>query len=96
MNIQPIVCFQQNQRDEVRLMGGDGSVAGAISTTPGIKNTNYLCVADDNAKAAIDENLCGSLKVGGGSPLIAYQRSQELCAPEILRESAPNTSKRAR
>lgn len=89
------VCFQQNQRDEVRLMGGDGSVAGAISAAPGMKNTNYLCVADDNAKAAIDEDVCGTLKVGG-SPLIVYQRSQDLCAPEILRESAPNTSKRAR
>lgn len=90
------VCFQQNQRDEVRLMSGYGSVAGAISAAPGMKNTNYLCVADDNAKAAIDEDVCGTLKVGGGSPLIAYQRSQDLCAPEILRESAPNTSKRAR
>lgn len=90
------VCFQQNQRDEVRLMGGDGSVAGAISATPGMKNTNYLCVADDAAKAAIDENLCGTLKVGGGSPLVVYQRSQEPCAQEILRESALNTSKRAR
>lgn len=24
-----------------------------------------LCMADDNAKAAIDEDLCGTLKVGG-------------------------------
>lgn len=27
-----------------------------------------ICAADDNAKAAVDEDLCGSLKVGGGSP----------------------------
>ena len=25
-----------------------------------------LCVADDNANAAVDEDLCGTLKVGGG------------------------------
>ena len=27
-----------------------------------------VCAADDNGKAAIEEDLCGSLKVGGGSP----------------------------
>lgn len=25
-----------------------------------------VCVADDNARAAIDDDLCGSLKIGGG------------------------------
>lgn len=91
-----VVCFQQNQRDEVRLIGGVGDISGALSTGSGAKNQNYLCVADDNAKAAIDENLCGTLKAGGGTPWVTCQRSQELCAPETTRESAPNTSKRAR
>jgi len=27
-----------------------------------------VCAADDNGKTAIEEDLCGSLKVGGGSP----------------------------
>ncbi len=27
-------------------------------------------MADDNAKAAIDENMCGSLKVGGAPPMV--------------------------
>lgn len=27
-----------------------------------------ICAADDNGKTAIEEDLCGSLKVGGGSP----------------------------
>ena len=31
------------------------------------KDPPILCVADDNVNAAIDENLCGSLKVGGVS-----------------------------
>ena len=90
------VCFQQNQRDEVRLIGGVGDISGALSAGSGAKNQNYLCVADDDAKAAIDEDLCGTLKVGGGTPWVTYQRSQESCAPETTRESAPNTSKRAR
>lgn len=33
-----------------------------------------ICMADDNAKAAIDEDMCGSLKVGGGAPSIAHGR----------------------
>lgn len=74
------VCFQQNQRDEVRLMGGDGSVAGAISAAPGMKNTNYLCVADDNAKAAVDEDVCGTLKVGGVALDCLSETTGALCA----------------
>ena len=42
LNYQPIVCFQQNTRDEVRLMNGDGKIAGAISAQPGMKQQNYM------------------------------------------------------
>lgn len=31
-----------------------------------------LCVADDNAHAAIDQDVCGTLKVGGAVPMVAY------------------------
>ena len=37
------VCCQQNQRDEVRLVGGDGMVAGAITSETGGKNYNFVC-----------------------------------------------------
>lgn len=37
---RPAVCFQQNQRDEVRNMGEQ---AGALTAQPGIHNQNYLC-----------------------------------------------------
>ena len=33
-----------------------------------------ICVADDNANSAIDENVSGSLKVGGGGPWLAMRR----------------------
>lgn len=66
----PILCFQQNTRDEVRYINGDGSIAGALAANSGAKQTNYiLCVADDNVNAAIDEDMSGSLKVGGGQAL---------------------------
>lgn len=38
------------------------------------RGQNVICMADDNAKAAIDEDMCGSLKVGGSAPWIAQGR----------------------
>ena len=37
-----VQCFVQNTRDEVRLMNGDGNLAGALSAEPGMKQQNYL------------------------------------------------------
>ena len=34
--------FQQNQRNEVRYMGEDGSISGALSSDSGAKQTNYV------------------------------------------------------
>ena len=36
------VAFQQNTRDEVRYVGGDGKIAGALAASSGMKQTNYL------------------------------------------------------
>lgn len=39
---EPPRCFTQNQRDELRLLGGDGEIAGAVSAEPGVHQQNYL------------------------------------------------------
>lgn len=39
---QPIVAFVQNTRDEVRLMGGDGQISGALAAQPGMKQQTFL------------------------------------------------------
>ena len=36
------VAFAQNSRDEVRLMGGDGQIIGALAAQPGMKQTCYV------------------------------------------------------
>ena len=36
------VCFQQNTRDEVRYINGDGQIAGALAAESGMKQTNYV------------------------------------------------------
>jgi len=43
------VCFQQNARDEVREMNGDGQIAGALSAESGMKQQNYLATFDNHA-----------------------------------------------
>lgn len=51
------VCFQQNCRDEVRLIGGDGKTAGALISEPGMHGQNFV---------AIEEPLAFSSKDDGG------------------------------
>lgn len=115
-SVPEAVCygFAQNSRDEVRLVGGDGQIAGALAAEPGAKRTTYVaapayvipsnvigapnsgangsmaveelcpttksggkahavvCMADDNANAAVDDDLCGTLKLGGGCSMDSY------------------------
>jgi len=41
----PCVAFVQNTRDEVRLMNGDGKIAGALSAEPGMTQQCYVAQA---------------------------------------------------
>ena len=74
------VVFQQNQREEVRLCGGDGSVAGTILESPGMKNTNYvMCMADTQSNTAIDDEMSGTLnaRMFKDPPLVGYAKEGE-------------------
>lgn len=48
---------------------------GSCSTQDG-SGPDTICMADDNARAAVDENLSGSLKVGGGTPFVAFRLTE--------------------
>lgn len=92
------VCtFHQNQVGDVHLTE---EMAGTITAGSSVSRQQLVCMADDNANAAIDVDLCGSLKVGGGRPCIAYRAteatSSEHSAPEISRESETSTSAKGR
>lgn len=39
------------------------------------------CLADDNAKSALDLDMCGSLKVGGAPPQVARRKSVRRLTP---------------
>lgn len=47
------LCFVQNTRDEVRLMNGDGKIAGALSAQPGMKQQNYVAFGGNNTNGPV-------------------------------------------
>ena len=53
------VAFAQNTRDEVRLQG-DGTISGALSAQPGMKQTTYVAQRI-NAQASNGEEIVGAL-----------------------------------
>jgi DNA (cytosine-5)-methyltransferase 1 len=70
----PVVAFVQNSRDEVRLMGGDGSIVGALAAEPGAKQQCYLAQTvairgrDGGATAELGGEVATALRAsqGGG------------------------------
>jgi len=53
------VAFVQNTRDEVRLMGGDGSIVGALAAETGAKQQCYVMQA-----VAFSQNQLGEVRAG--------------------------------
>ena len=48
-----VLAFAQNTRDEVRLLGGDGSLTGALAAQSGAKQTTYvMTTANTNANGS--------------------------------------------
>jgi DNA (cytosine-5)-methyltransferase 1 len=47
----PAIAFAQNTRDEVRIVGGDGQISGALAAQPGTKQTTYLAAFTDDGTA---------------------------------------------
>ena len=39
-----VIAFAQNTREEVRVLGADGNVAGCVSAESGSHQTTYVCV----------------------------------------------------
>lgn len=69
-----VVSFTQNERDEVRLQG-DGTISGALSASPGMKQQTYICMGDDSGRATAYENMAPTLKVGGRPAYVVKERA---------------------
>lgn len=67
MERKRLACFQQNTRDEVRYLGGDGEIAGAITAEPGAKQQNYI-LADLSCGPRIRRLMPSECEVMQGFP----------------------------
>lgn len=54
-----VVAFAQNTRDEVRYIGGDGQITGALAASPGMKQTTYL--AFNSRQDPVSSDVFGAL-----------------------------------
>jgi len=69
---QHAVAFAQNCRDEVRLLGGDGNVVGALPAQPGMKQQTFVAGCFKPGQSATsrsigyEEDIAPSLEGGGG------------------------------
>jgi hypothetical protein len=81
----PAVAFQQNTRDEVRLMNGDGQIAGALAAEAGMKQQNYL--AQSATTPAVAHTLRGEGfnasedGTGRGTPLVPQSMTVRRLTP---------------
>ena len=69
----PAVCIQGTIARGAQMgQNGDGFCTdGACYTLNTIDRHAVLCMADDNGRSAVDEDLCGTLKVGGAVPIVS-------------------------
>lgn len=67
----PAIALQSDGSTSLNSNGNGYQDDGSAYTLNTLDRQSVLCMADDQGGAAIDENLSGTLKVGGGVPLIA-------------------------
>lgn len=60
------VAFQQNTRDEVRLIGGEGTHKGALAAQAGMKQTNYIMEGFTPSSHGDNRRGLGTLRASGG------------------------------
>ena len=88
--------FQQNTRDEVRYMNGDGQLAGALPAQPGSKQQNYIAFQPGNLTRKAGANpssevfpTLGAATLGDQAPHVA---THQRVAP-TLNSSGAGTSR---
>ena len=70
---QPM-CFQQNTRDEVRYIGGDGQIAGALAAEAGMKQQNYI-------QQSVAQPMAFQLAGDRDNPSVSVNEQTAFCLP---------------
>jgi DNA (cytosine-5)-methyltransferase 1 len=72
------VAFAQNTCDEVRLVGGDGQIVGALAAQPGMKQTSYIAfdttqiTSPGNFSNPKPGDACHPLAASAHPPAVAF------------------------
>lgn len=95
-NIQPsVLAFAQNTRDEVRLLGGDGSLSGALAARAGAKQTTYVIAIQGDGSTSLNANGCGWKDDGSAYTLNTIDRQSVMCAGDNNRNAVCMSSGQA-
>lgn len=68
----PTICFVQNSRSEVRQVGGDGQITGAIAAAPGVQQQHYVAQSvalrgrEGGGTAEISGDVATALRASSG------------------------------
>ncbi len=83
------VCFTQNQRDEVRLLGGDGQVAGTVCSEQAGKQQNLIAYEnhgnDSRVTEAGDVSPTLTLRMGTGGNNTPYVQKVDCYAADSFK-----------
>lgn len=72
---QVAVCFAQNTRDEVRLIGGDGQITGALAAEAGMKQQNYVAIELDTLnQQGMIQNYASTQETHTGTLLLRLRK----------------------
>jgi site-specific DNA-cytosine methylase len=75
------IAFQQNTRNEVRIMNGDGQIAGALQAEAGMKQQNYLATGCMTPELPQRVRVHGT---GGTSPTLSSEQGRGHGVPTVL------------
>lgn len=85
----PLVAFTQNSRSEVRIIGGDGQVTGALAAEPGAQQQNYIAqdpmILDEYNQTAADQSFPLRTAAGDGIPKLVSSAVRRLTPRECER-----------
>ena len=110
-NSNAVVCMEEGCLTpwdyQARLVFSEGAAMSPLMAPDRNQHQNFVltkagseavvCMADDNANAAVDVDLCGTLKVSGGAPAIATATTcAEPSQPGTSRESGTSTSRKGK
>ena len=82
-----VVSMAQNTRDEVRIIGGDGQIAGALPAEPGMKQQTYV-VSTKSTAYKLDSTASNSMK--SANPNSGFHETQ---VAACLDTTTPDPSK---